>query len=84
MVFRGGYHGAVFIFSGGANINVPFDYVLGTYNDTEATLALIEANAADLAAVILEPMLGGGGCIPADAAFLHDAARGHARGTASC
>lgn len=76
MVFRGGYHGAVFVFSpsastAGANINVPFDYVYGSYNDTEATLAEIEANAADLAAVILEPMLGGGGCIPAEPAFLH-------------
>lgn len=70
MVFRGGYHGAVFTFSGGASINAPFDYVLAPYNDTEATLVLIEEHAASLAAVILEPMLGGGGCIPADRAFL--------------
>ncbi len=70
MVFRGGYHGAVFTFSGGPNINVPFDYVMGTYNDIAATLPLIEAHARDLAAVILEPMLGGGGCIAAEPAFL--------------
>jgi glutamate-1-semialdehyde 2,1-aminomutase len=71
MAFAGGYHGGVFVFSGAANINVPFDWVIAPFNDTETTLALLEANAADLAAVILEPMLGGGGCIPADHGFLH-------------
>ena len=70
MVFKGGYHGAVFTFSGGANINAPFDYVLAGYNDTAGTRALIADNAERLAAVILEPMLGGGGCIPATPAFL--------------
>ncbi len=71
MAFRGGYHGGVFVFSGGPNINVPFDWVLAEYNDTDATLALIEEHGENLAAVILEPMLGGGGCIPATPAFLH-------------
>jgi glutamate-1-semialdehyde 2,1-aminomutase len=71
MVFAGGYHGAVFVFSGGANINAPFDWLVAPYNDAQATLALLEANASTLAAVILEPMLGGGGCIPATADFLH-------------
>lgn len=70
MVFRGGYHGAVFTFSGGANINAPFDYFLAGYNDIEGTRARIAQHAASLAAVILEPMLGGGGCIPATPAFL--------------
>jgi glutamate-1-semialdehyde 2,1-aminomutase len=70
MVFGGGYHGGVFVFSGGANINAPFDWVVAPYNDTETTLALLEENADSLAAVILEPMLGGGGCIPAAPAFL--------------
>jgi glutamate-1-semialdehyde 2,1-aminomutase len=72
MVFQGGYHGGVFTFSGdGSPINVPFDFVLAPYNDTEATLALIETHAADLAVVALEPMMGGGGCIAADPEFLH-------------
>ena len=70
LVFRNGYHGAVFMFSPGANINAPFDFVLGSYNDTDATLALIDTHKDDLAAVILEPMLGGGGCIPAERPFL--------------
>ena len=71
MVFDGGYHGAVFGFAGGGSpINAPFDYVVAAYNDIEATRALIAAHAADLAVVILEPMIGSGGCIPALPAFL--------------
>jgi glutamate-1-semialdehyde 2,1-aminomutase len=70
MAFAGGYHGAVFVFSGAAHINAPFDWLLAPYNDTEATLALLAAHADQLAAVILEPMLGGGGCIPAEPDFL--------------
>jgi glutamate-1-semialdehyde 2,1-aminomutase len=70
MVMKSGYHGAVFTFSGGRNVNAPFDYVFGTYNDIDATLAEIRAHAETLACVILEPMLGGGGCIPAELPFL--------------
>ena len=71
MVFDGGYHGAVFGFAGGGSpINAPFDYVLAPYNDMAATRALIEQHAADLALVILEPMMGGGGCIIAAPEFL--------------
>jgi glutamate-1-semialdehyde 2,1-aminomutase len=43
---------------------------MADYNDTEGTRAILSDNASRLAAVILEPMLGSGGCIPADAAFL--------------
>ena len=57
--------------AGGSPINAPFDFVLAPYNDTAATLALIELHAAELAAVMLEPMLGGGGCIQAEPAYLH-------------
>jgi len=71
MVFNGGYHGAVFGFAGGGSpINAPFDYVLAPYNDMAATRALIEQHASDLALVILEPMMGGGGCIAAAPEFL--------------
>jgi glutamate-1-semialdehyde 2,1-aminomutase len=72
MVFDGGYHGGVFTFSGGGSpINAPFAFVVAPYNDTAATLALIRAHAADLAVVVLEPMMGGGGCIAAEPDFLH-------------
>ena len=71
MVFNGGYHGAVFGFAGGGSpINVPFDYVLARYNDVAGTQALIAEHGDDLALVILEPMIGSGGCIPASADFL--------------
>ena len=71
MVFDGGYHGAVFGFAGGGSpINAPFEYVVASYNDPETTRSLIHANAADLAVVILEPMIGSGGCLAAEPAFL--------------
>ncbi|MBM3600989.1 MAG: aminotransferase class III-fold pyridoxal phosphate-dependent enzyme [Alphaproteobacteria bacterium] len=71
MVMQGGYHGGVFYFSGdGSPINAPFSFVKTRYNDIEGTLKLIELHARDLAAVIVEPMMGGGGCIAADAEFL--------------
>ncbi|WP_428486792.1 aspartate aminotransferase family protein [Rhodopila sp.] len=71
LVFNGGYHGAVFGFAGGGSpINVPFDYVVAPYNDLAGTQALIAAHATDLALVILEPMIGSGGCIAASGPFL--------------
>jgi glutamate-1-semialdehyde 2,1-aminomutase len=44
--------------------------VMAPYNDAARTVQLIEANADDLAAVILEPMCGSGGCILAEPDFL--------------
>jgi len=72
MVFGGGYHGGVLYFSGGENspVNAPYDFVLAPYNDTAGTASLIDQHADTLAAIILEPMLGGGGCIPAARDFL--------------
>ncbi len=71
MAFDGAYHGAVFTFAGGGSpVNAPFPFVLAPYNDAAATVALIEQHGADLAAVILEPMIGSGGCIPAAPEFL--------------
>ena len=71
MAFGGGYHGGVFTFAGGGSpINAPFDFVVAPYNDTDATLALLDRHGARLAAVILEPMQGSGGCLPADPEFL--------------
>ncbi|KAI5363363.1 putative aminotransferase class-III, pyridoxal phosphate-dependent transferase, major [Septoria linicola] len=46
-------------------------YLIATYNDIESVKKLVDANASDLAAILLEPMLGSGGAIPADADFLH-------------
>ncbi|MGH7066854.1 MAG: aspartate aminotransferase family protein [Acetobacteraceae bacterium] len=71
LVFRGAYHGGVFTFrSGGSPVNVPHDFALARYNDGPAASELIKQHAGALAAVIVEPMLGGGGCIPAEREFL--------------
>ena len=70
LIFDGAYHGGVLNFARGATWNVPFDYVVAEYNDLPGTLGLIQEHDADLAAVIVEPMVGAGGCIPADPDFL--------------
>jgi glutamate-1-semialdehyde 2,1-aminomutase len=71
LVFRGGYHGGVLFFSDGvAPWNAPYEFVVAPYNDLAATSALIDEHGADLAAVLVEPMLGSGGCIPAAPDFL--------------
>lgn len=71
LVFDGGYHGGLLSFGGGGiPINVPHEWVIGTYNDIEGTEALIRSHHADLAAILVEPMLGSGGCVPADPEFL--------------
>ena len=71
MVFNGAYHGGVLYFVHGASpINVPFPVVLGEYNDLEKTIALIDQHGDQLAAILVEPMSGSGGCIPADREFL--------------
>ena len=73
LVFHGGYHGGVFYFRGkGSPINAPFEYLLATYNDIENVRALVAPHSDDLAAILIEPMLGGSGCIPAEPNFLAD------------
>lgn len=77
LVFDGAYHGSLLSFGdGGLPINVPHQWVVGTYNDLAETARLIRQHAADLAAILVEPMLGSGGCVPADPAFLELLRRG--------
>ncbi|WP_031200768.1 aminotransferase class III-fold pyridoxal phosphate-dependent enzyme [Mesorhizobium sp. LSHC414A00] len=72
LAFRGGYHGGVLLFTpqGPSPVTVPFPWVVADYNDPDAATAVIEQNRDRLAAVIVEPMLGSGGCIPAEVSFL--------------
>jgi glutamate-1-semialdehyde 2,1-aminomutase len=71
LVFEGAYHGGVLSFANGASpANVPHEFLLSSYNDVDQTLALIEAHRKELAAILIEPMIGSGGCIPADVEFL--------------
>jgi glutamate-1-semialdehyde 2,1-aminomutase len=73
LVFAGGYHGGVFYFRGkGSAVNAPFEFLVGEYNDIPGTRALVAAHRDNLAAILVEPMLGGSGCIPASREFLAD------------
>jgi glutamate-1-semialdehyde 2,1-aminomutase len=71
MAFEGAYHGGVIKFpSGPCALNLPFDFVLADYNDVEGSEEMIRSNGAELAAVIVEPILGAGGNIPGSREFL--------------
>jgi glutamate-1-semialdehyde 2,1-aminomutase len=73
MVFGGAYHGGLLWFpTGPGPLNAPVPVVIAPFNDSERTRALIEENAASLAAVLIEPMMGGGGCLPASREFLSE------------
>ena len=73
LVFKGGYHGGVFYFRGhGSKVNAPFAFLVAEYNDSAGTRALVAPHRGDLAAILVEPMLGGSGCIPASREFLAD------------
>ena len=79
MVFREGYHGGVLTFAhGGSELNLPFPFVFADYNDIEGTRQVIGEVGNDLAAVIVEPMMGGGGCISATSRVSVHAARSDA------
>jgi glutamate-1-semialdehyde 2,1-aminomutase len=72
LVFEGAYHGGVLSFgSAAASVNVPHDWLLAPYNDLEAAAAHVKRDGDALAAILVEPMLGAGGCIPGTVEFLH-------------
>jgi glutamate-1-semialdehyde 2,1-aminomutase len=80
--FAGGYHGShdyaasipadPAVSPGGPGIPaaVAETVVVAPFNDLEATHAVLEPRLADLAAVIIEPVLGSGGVLPATDEFL--------------
>jgi len=71
LVFRGGYHGGVLTFGDGPSpVTVPHEWVLADYDDVEGTRDVIREHGPQLAAVLVEPMLGAGGCVPASGEFL--------------
>ena len=71
MVFDGGYHGGVLYFGhGGSPVNAPFPFLLGRYNDLDATLDVLRPHVDDTAAILVEPMMGSGGGIPGSLEFL--------------
>ncbi|MGD2134829.1 MAG: glutamate-1-semialdehyde 2,1-aminomutase [Gemmatimonadales bacterium] len=83
--FRGGYHGHADTFlveagSGAATLGVPSspgvtagtvaDTLVAEYNDAGSVERLFEANAGDVACVIVEPVAGNMGCVPPREGFL--------------
>ena len=74
LVFSGGYHGGAFSFKAGVSspVNAPHEYLIARYNDLGSVreLAEREENRGDLAAIIVEPMIGSGGAIPGSREFL--------------
>ena len=71
VVFEGAYHGGPMTFlPGSAPLRVPFDFTVPPYNDTAAVEAVFAGGGHEIACVLVEPMLGAGGCIPASADFL--------------
>ena len=71
LAIDGAYHGGLLYFGGGGSpVNAPYDVVLGRYNDSETTTRLIADEGDTLAAVLVEPMMGAGGCIPGRPEFL--------------
>ena len=70
IAFNGGYHGGVLSFAG-ANIamNVPHRVHLADYNDLDSVERLLHEQV-DIAAILVEPMMGASGCICAQPGFL--------------
>ena len=77
LVFEGAYHGGVIRFPAGAAspLNIPYDFVIGIYNDVENAIELIDREANELAAIIVEPIMGAGGNIPGSLEFLETLSR---------
>lgn len=71
LVFDGAYHGGVLTFGAhGREVNVPHRWVVARYNDLDSVEDLLGADPG-IGAILVEPMQGSAGCIPADAGFLH-------------
>ncbi len=71
LVFENAYHGSVLSFGNlGSPTNLPYDFVVAPYNDIDYVRSVLRDLGGELAAVLVEPMLGAGGCTPAEPDFL--------------
>ncbi len=70
-VMRGGYHGGLLYYGGGGSpVNAPYGTVVLDFNDVAGARRAIREHAGRLAAVVVEPVIGSGGVIPATREFL--------------
>ncbi len=76
VVFEGGYHGGVLTFGSQRRVNVPHDWVVLGYNDLDSVEDVFGRMGSEIAAVLVEPVQGSAGCIPAELDFLR-ALRAH-------
>ncbi len=74
LIFHKGYHGSTISghqIEGKPSINLPHDFVVAPYNDVQGTRRIIdELPCNSLAAILVEPMLGSGGCFTGKETFL--------------
>ena len=70
LVVNGSYHGSVLAFAGNSPLNLPFPTHRMAFNNLESAKQQILNLDSKLAGVLVEPMIGAGGCIPADPEFL--------------
>ncbi|TIU50104.1 MAG: aminotransferase class III-fold pyridoxal phosphate-dependent enzyme, partial [Mesorhizobium sp.] len=71
LAFNGGYHGSMISFLGGMNLNYgTSDFVFADFNSAPSVEASANSVGDDLAAIVVEPMIGSGGGILANREFL--------------
>ena len=70
LVVEGSYHGGPLSFEGESPLTLPFPIHKMTYNDPQGAVEKIRALGNKLAVVLVEPVIGAGGGIPASSDFL--------------
>lgn len=71
IAFSGAYHGSLLtITPRGEALRAPFQILACPYNDLDRVASAARENASELAAIIVEPMMGAAGCIPGTGEFL--------------
>jgi glutamate-1-semialdehyde 2,1-aminomutase len=71
VAFDGSYHGSLWSLRDPTSpFRAPFPLIRGRYNDLDETSRRLDPAVADIAAIIVEPVVGAG-AIPGDRAFLH-------------
>lgn len=78
LVFEKGYHGSTIsgrgkVGKGKGSLNLPYRFLVGRYNDLEGARRVVREGVPAgerLSAILVEPMLGSGGCFKATGEFL--------------